>query len=911
MRHALWISTLVVTALVLSGCPWDLGDLDFTSADIGGYRGIGDMAEGPGGTLEDAAEPANSQATREVVEPDVIRQDGRLLYVLNQYRGLSIVDLEDLELMAQIPTYGFPRDLYLVDDRAYVLVGNAQNYTRDGNKVSIDLGARVYVLDVGEPEEASVLAHYDLEGDLLDSRLVGDVLYAVTGEYTWYWESDDGVAVASTAKHQGSSSWVTSLNVADPQDIQLKDEVAIGGYGDIIQATSEAVFVAGYDYESEGTLITYIDIADPAGAIDVRGHVQVPGEVADRFKLDAYQGVLRVVSSTWWPDRNVYVSTVDLADPDDLDVLGRTKVEGAAGETLFATRFDGDRGYVVTYFMIDPLFVLDLSDPTDPKVAGELEVPGWSTHIEPQGDRLIAMGVDDTKGQRVSVSIFDVADPADPQLLDRESFGSDWSWSSAYEDVKAFTVLDDVMIVPFSGWEESGGYNRLQFLSYTRDAISLRGHVDLQGNILRSFEHGDALYYGVTTEQVVEIDGANLYEPETTESLSLAEYVLDYFELDSRYTAEVVWSAEKREAVVYVTGPSGVSHSVTVRGIEQAGQTYLHDDMIVVVGTAWDDRGYYDLAFVDCARRTDPQLAERMDVDIEPFWGGWYGPEYDDMVFDKQMMPCCHWQPVDPGLMAGDYLVLRGYTANATVSLGDEDSNEVLALVNLAEQSWEATVSLGYEEVVSVAAAGDKICLATKESLSAFLRDPECAYFVRLLDPATREVGDAANVPGELVQYDPETELLLLRDVQYGGRNYELDYSLESVRWDGADSVRPLDSLTLEDFSGGALARGDWFYYEGYDDTPLLGAVTIDKDGRLEEAGTVSFGESTWPRLIDAKDEHAIVALGERLLVRYDFGGTPSIGHITETMGAPLHIRFGTNAAYAPLGYAGVAQLPL
>ena len=84
-------------------------------------------------------------------------------------------------------------------------------------------------------------------------------------------------------------------------------------------------------------------------------------------------------------------------------------------------------------------------------------MPGWSTHIEPQGDRLIALGVDDTDGRRVSVSLFDVTDPANPGLIDRESFGEDWAWSSAYDDVKAFTVLEDTLIVPFSGYSSESG----------------------------------------------------------------------------------------------------------------------------------------------------------------------------------------------------------------------------------------------------------------------------------------------------------------------------------------------------------------------------------------------------------------------------------------------------------------------
>ena len=111
----------------------------------------------------------------------------------------------------------------------------------------------------------------------------------------------------------------------------------------------------------EITTNTYVDIADPEGAINVRDAIDVNGYVADRFKMDAHNGVLRVVSSAWEDKRRVYVTTIDLDNPDDLSVLGETFLEDAVDETLFATRFDGDRAYIVTFFVVDPLFVLDLA----------------------------------------------------------------------------------------------------------------------------------------------------------------------------------------------------------------------------------------------------------------------------------------------------------------------------------------------------------------------------------------------------------------------------------------------------------------------------------------------------------------------------------------------------------------------
>ncbi|HOQ89657.1 MAG TPA: beta-propeller domain-containing protein, partial [Candidatus Hydrogenedentes bacterium] len=142
--------------------------------------------------------------------------------------------------------------------------------------------------------------------------------------------------------------------------------------------------------------------------------------------------------------------------------LGRVVLENASGETLYATRFDGPLGYLVTFLRVDPLFIIDLSDPTAPKVAGELKVPGYSVHIEPRGSRLIGIGMDDTTGSwKVAATLFDVSDPTQPTELSRVTVGSDWGWSPAFSDVKALTVLDDMILLPVSGWAESGPYDRV------------------------------------------------------------------------------------------------------------------------------------------------------------------------------------------------------------------------------------------------------------------------------------------------------------------------------------------------------------------------------------------------------------------------------------------------------------------
>ena len=149
------------------------------------------------------------------------------------------------------------------------------------------------------------------------------------------------------------------------------------------------------------------------------------------------------------PGNNVFV--LELQD-DTLVTVG--EVRGLApGEQIYAARFMGDTGYVVTFRQTDPLFVLDLSTPTAPEVVGELHVNGYSGYLHPvDGGYLLAVGMDGTADGTLTgfaVSLFDVRDPTNPTRLDQLTVTSDnWSWSESLWDHHAFTFHDGVLSVP-------------------------------------------------------------------------------------------------------------------------------------------------------------------------------------------------------------------------------------------------------------------------------------------------------------------------------------------------------------------------------------------------------------------------------------------------------------------------------
>ena len=132
------------------------------------------------------------------------------------------------------------------------------------------------------------------------------------------------------------------------------------------------------------------------------------------------------------------------------------------GEQIFAVRFLGELGYVVTFEQIDPLYVIDLSDPQNPKSVGELKIPGFSSYLHPvDAEHLLGVGMDGTDDgftTGAAISLFDVSDPSNPTRtaklkLDQVNSQEGSSYSPVADDAKAFTFWNDTAIVPVSWWE--------------------------------------------------------------------------------------------------------------------------------------------------------------------------------------------------------------------------------------------------------------------------------------------------------------------------------------------------------------------------------------------------------------------------------------------------------------------------
>jgi len=276
----------------------------------------------------------------------------------------------------------------------------------------------------------------------------------------------------------------------------------------------------GYGTADEG-IIDVLDITDPNGRLKVGVRIIVAGAILSRWQVDEWQGVLRVVSQRgvgrlangFGPPE---VDTFRVDSAQSVRPLGHMTMNLGRPEGLRAVRFDGARAYAITYATpqrTDPLFVIDLTDPAAPRQRGELVIPGFMYHLEPRGDRVLALGVDGTDPNgSLNVSLFDVAAADTPRQLARVAFSPPYLteqytvMNEMAEDQdriqKAFRAFDDgVVVVPFSaprlysasgtGCDNAGG--GVQLIEWQGDTLSKRALLPLPGNPRRAFEHNEEL----------------------------------------------------------------------------------------------------------------------------------------------------------------------------------------------------------------------------------------------------------------------------------------------------------------------------------------------------------------------------------------------------------------------------------
>ncbi|GMV18526.1 MAG: hypothetical protein AMXMBFR56_67500 [Polyangiaceae bacterium] len=507
----------------------------------GGLNGAGGAAgaSATGGSGGGGGAGGAGGAEKAIEEADIIQLQGNRLYALSKYGGLSVVDVsvkDQLKLLGRHELSGEPFEMYVKEGIAFAMYSSWGHYVGSGASTQWVQSSAVVALDVKDPKKIVKLGEFLLPGEISDSRIVGDVLYVVAYENGSCW---------NCASNERTN--VVSLNVKVPSKVAKVDELAFGGpsgyYGwgkRSVMVTQDRMFIGGRDPSgAQGSTIQIVDITDPTGKLVKGASVPAAGSIESRWQMDEKDGVLRLISQPgWWATGDPpIVQTFEVVSSQEIKPLASLPMVLPEPERLRSVRFDGTRGYAITFRQTDPLFVIDLSVPSAPKQVGELKIPGWVYHMEPRGDRLLALGFDQGNQEgSLNVSLFDVADMTAPKLMDRVSFGGDWGDFAEDQDRihKAFTILDTLglIFVPYSGWTYSKNdyygcgtwQSGIQIVNFTKDDLVKRGAAPSRGTARRAFLH-DTRLFAVSDVAVETFDISNQDAPAAKANLALATVV--------------------------------------------------------------------------------------------------------------------------------------------------------------------------------------------------------------------------------------------------------------------------------------------------------------------------------------------------------------------------------------------------
>ncbi|MFH1811771.1 MAG: beta-propeller domain-containing protein [Pseudomonadota bacterium] len=898
----------------------------------------------PGRAYEPEAEPDPSRA---IVEADIYKLDGDYLYVLNAYRGLVIFDLSNPDapvVAGRLALQGQPVEMYVRDGRVYFLLSDYFQYWQydpEADPLGFH-GSEVMIADVSDVTAPRMLGGMKVDGEITDSRMVGDVLYVVSKRNPEYWRYN-------TANWE-DRTWVLSINIADPLNIHEIDRVTFDGASTLIHVAAHAVFVAALDpnfylYDSENeqqTKVTYVDISDPQGDLRVRGDIYVPGMIADKFKMDWSDHSFRVFTQRWYGGRKTELHVYDTNFPDAMEEIGTLSIDEDLYGSLRATRFDGPRGFAEysdhryesnRYVPIDKLLTIELDNPYHPVLAGNLQIDGYISHFETRGDRLIALGQEYrysySQGSHYSaqVSLFDVSDLNAPRMDSQAELGFGNSWSSANYDYKAFKVVDELNLIlaPVSYYTNSESHSGTQLVDWYGDSLTARGYVDHPGWQVRRVFPARGRIVAMSERSLQVIDATNRVTPRVSASVHLIHAVMNTFNVQGRQV-QIINNTDRpgSRVDVRVFGRDDNTPPIATLDLpfQSAPVCFRDGDLIRMVG--YITYGTQTMTTLDVTDPLRPRLrgAFAVPTDVNriynegySFYYVWWSPSAG-LPLNNRMFP----------------VTLRTVTQDAS---GRRNFHSELRLIDLsdADNPRMTTAGINMDDWPFVNKVTHGNVLHSTHVEEATTEDGDSLlYHVRsymdridVSDVDNPRLLPSLSIPGLLVDVSDDGTLAYSIDYQwdaYGRRRN----SLNVLKIEGTQA-RLVTVLPVGDRINRALFRNRtlWVTTHKYpwwgvhEDTvtsrqpyTLLNRVDFDADGHLAQMTAADLLGYHFD-LLDVEEPTVFLASG------YPYGilvldatdpSDPIVVTSARTVGYVSKVEFAGDHIYMPLGWFGVHRTP-
>lgn len=458
-----------------------------------------------------------------VDEADIVKTDGKHIFQSEQNK-VRIIKAGAGGQMGLLATIAYkesftPNQLFLEGDQLVVIGYQYHNFQRSYEEIAKDTkiapmmqSTKVIIYNVKNPAKPAQIREIELEGSYVSSRKVDGVVYLISNHYPDFWLLEKNREIDIRPKYSDSAvggkenkvsydeiryfpdsrepnyTMIAAFDLAQPEK-----EAAITTYlgsGNQIYMSKENLYLAVQNQteqpmDERGVIAPDTDIHKfTISGMNVSHHssTTVQGMVLNQFSMDEHNDYFRLVTTKGyaWDESKPSSNHLYILD-ENLKLAG--KIEGLArGERIYSARFMGDRIYMVTFKETDPLFVIEASDPRNPKVLGELKIPGFSNYLHPYDENhIIGFGQDTmivadkgtNSGTRiltngVKISLFDVSDMSNPKEKFTETIGGRGTYSPLNYDHKAllFNKKKNLFAFPITVYQNSDKNEYEQIFEY-------------------------------------------------------------------------------------------------------------------------------------------------------------------------------------------------------------------------------------------------------------------------------------------------------------------------------------------------------------------------------------------------------------------------------------------------------------
>lgn len=446
------------------------------------------------GTTKQEAKTDNFSKTNvqvsKVDEADIVKTDGEYIYYISEQK-VYIIKANNLKILSKIEIEEknerfYPKELYIKENRL-VILGNSQEFfeekKRRNTQETIDTSliyssrmAKALTYDISNKSNIKLIRTVGLDGNYIQSRRIGDNIYFISNKTPYYdtkMEDDILLPCVKDTNSTQEKKTIPCTDIAYFKDTESYNYMIVAGFNiydnkevntetffgasDTIYASEENLYITQQIYKSgflsdKSENIIY-KFNMKASQIQLQCKANIDGYLNNQFSMDEFDGKLRIATTSY--DKENTTNQLFILD-ENLKEIGAIK-DLAKGENIYSVRFLGKVGYIVTFEQIDPLFVIDLSNPRNPVVKGQLKIPGYSSYLHPYDEtHIIGIGYNTksnghggvTKGS-MKMSMFDVSDLENPKEMFNISIGQAYVDSEIIYNHKALFYNKDKELIGF------------------------------------------------------------------------------------------------------------------------------------------------------------------------------------------------------------------------------------------------------------------------------------------------------------------------------------------------------------------------------------------------------------------------------------------------------------------------------